>query len=106
MAVVATAASAPAILASDRRLSASFRWLVALAGMTVALELMVQSVAHAVLPAGWQSETLLLVSVLGFVLTLGAAALAWLVHRHAMGLLLLATLVPIVYALWLIVPWL
>src|SRR5437762_3175577 len=98
MAIVATAASAPSVLAGDRRATLTFRWLVLVATLTVAAELVAQTVARAALPAGWMDEGLLGASVLSLALAIAAATVAWLLHRQSPELLLLATLAPIACA--------
>ncbi len=104
MAIVAAAASGPVALASDRRLAAAFRWLVALSGVTAGTDVVLQSVARASLPAAWMEEWLLALSILGFLLAVATATIAWLVHRQEPGLLLLATLVPLGCMLRLTAP--
>src|SRR5262249_3102723 len=104
MAIVATATSAPAVVTSDRRLTASFRWLSLVAALMAGLHQVTQVVARLALPAGWVEESLLALSLLVLGLTLAAAALAWLAYRAAGGLLLVATLAPFGAALSLIAP--
>jgi protoheme IX farnesyltransferase len=104
MAIAASAASAPAVLSTDRRHIGTFRWLVGLTGLTTALELALENVARSSLPAGWMEDSLVALSLVGLLLALAAATVAWLAHRDAPGLLLLATLVPIACALRLVMP--
>jgi heme o synthase len=104
MAIVATASSAPAVLTSDRRLTASFRWLSLVAAVLIALSLVAQGLARLALPTGGVEESLLGMSLAAVVATLAASIVAWLAYRHSTGVLLIATLAVIGGALRLVAP--
>ena len=97
MALVVTARSAPVVLA-DSRLATIFRRLAWLTAGWAFLAYVGGSVARA-----WQSAALAQDALSGVWLVLAAltsacAVLAWLVHRRTPGLLLAATLAPLLVA--------
>jgi heme o synthase len=104
MAIVATAGTTRVVLAGEGRLTFGFRWLVAAACLTTAVDLLLHATARASLPSGWLQEALVGLVVANAALGLALAAIAWAAHRRAPGLLLAATLVGCVATLRAVLP--
>jgi protoheme IX farnesyltransferase len=102
MALVVTAGSAPVVLTGESPLAAPFRRLALLAALLATLSYVAQSVARVALSAAWIGDVLAGLWLGVELVTLSLAVLAWLAHRRTPGLLLAATLAPVVVAVRLI----
>jgi len=97
MALVVTAQSAPVVLA-DSRLATTFRRLTWVTAVWAFVAYVGGSVARAWQSAAVAEDALTAVWVVLAILTSTCAVLAWLVYRRAPGLLLAATLAPLLVA--------
>jgi heme o synthase len=99
MAIVVTARSAPVVLGSESRLTFAFRRLTLVATAWAGLAYVGHSVVRVMQSAALAQDALAIVWLVLGAFTVGVAVLGWLTHRHTLGLLLTATLAPVVVAL-------